>query len=196
MIQDIFKVPIYEYKLNLDTKALTEFCNEYKNDKGSRVANEGTWLTASGWQSPDLPLELPAIKSLINKIEGHSSNFASSIINNNMQFVINMWMNINEFKEGNRTHCHPHSDISGVYYVKTPENCGRITLEHPLKQTLDFADTPAKVQNFNEYNSPEWWLPPVEDTLYLFPSWLNHFVEPNMNTTTERISISFNTRDR
>jgi len=195
MIQDIFKVPIYQTKLELDTKKLTKFCNNYKKNEDSRVADEGQWLTASGWQSPNLSLELSDIKPLIEKIEEHATYFSSSIINNNIQFVINLWLNISNFKEGNRTHCHPNSDISGVYYVKTPEECGRLTLEHPIKHTLDFAETPMKVQNFNSYNATEWWMPPVADTLYLFPSWLNHFVEPNMNKTKERISISFNTRD-
>ena len=35
--------------------------------------------------------------------------------------------------------------------------------------------------------------PVAENTLYLFPGWLNHFVNPNLNKTEERISISFNT---
>ena len=38
-----------------------------------------------------------------------------------------------------------------------------------------------------------WWMPSEVNTLYLFPSWLNHCVEANENKTEERISISFNT---
>ena len=41
-------------------------------------------------------------------------------------------------------------------------------------------------------NSIEWFLPSIENGLYLFPSWLKHYVKPNMNKKEERISISFN----
>ena len=47
-------------------------------------------------------------------------------------------------------------------------------------------------ETMNEENSLEWWMPSIENYLYLFPSWLSHWVEPNLNKKEERISISFN----
>ena len=46
--------------------------------------------------------------------------------------------------------------------------------------------------DYNNYNSGTWWLPSEENNLYLFPSWLKHRVEPNLNKNENRISISFN----
>ena len=45
---------------------------------------------------------------------------------------------------------------------------------------------------WNPYNSATWKIPPTNNTLLLFPSWLNHTVDPNMNKKEKRISISFN----
>ena len=47
-------------------------------------------------------------------------------------------------------------------------------------------------EEYNQYNTSLVKAPAIENTLYLFPSWLMHYVESNMNKTEERISISFN----
>jgi uncharacterized protein (TIGR02466 family) len=47
-----------------------------------------------------------------------------------------MWANINPPGGFNRTHIHPNSLWSGVYYVKTPKNCGHLKLEDPRSVSL------------------------------------------------------------
>ena len=36
-----------------------------------------------------------------------------------------------------------------------------------------------------------WWLPAEKNLLYIFPSYLYHTVEPNLNKEENRISLSF-----
>ena len=48
-----------------------------------------------------------------------------------------------------------------------------------------------EVNSFNEYNSGVWKYSPKENLCLLFPSYLKHYVEPNLNKK-DRISISFN----
>ena len=43
----------------------------------------------------------------------------------------NMWANINPTHSYNKTHTHPNSLWSGVYYIKVPKNSGKIFLEDP-----------------------------------------------------------------
>ena len=43
-----------------------------------------------------------------------------------------------------------------------------------------------------DYNSALYNFIPKEGQLLLFPSWVEHFVKPNLNKTQERISIAFN----
>ena len=43
----------------------------------------------------------------------------------------NMWANINPTYSYNKTHMHPNSLWSGVYYIKVPKNSGNLFLEDP-----------------------------------------------------------------
>lgn len=191
MIHDIFKVPVCSIQLDLDIKKLQSFCNEYQQkDTGKSLSNVG------GYHSNYLSLEDLSLQPLIQEIKTHSSQFAKGFINNNEQVLANMWINISLYKDTNRSHNHPFSDISGVYYVKTPDDCGNIVFEHPALDVLNYYSPETKSKEFNEYNSPTWWKPAIENHLYLFPGWLKHRVEPNGNKTEERISISFNTIEK
>ena len=193
MIQDIFKVPLYEVKLDLDTKNLEHFCKKHQtNNPGRVISNVG------GYQSNDLDLwaNEPILSSLLNQIQIHSNKFAKEFIDKE-QALDNIWININSYKDTNKSHKHVGCDISGVYYVKTPDDCGNIVFEHPAKDVFSYYFyrhyNSKHPKEFNEYNSMFWSKPAVENILYLFPSWLNHFVEPNLNKTEKRISFSFNT---
>ena len=195
-IHDIFRVPVYSTQLNLDIKKLQSFCNEYQQkDTGRLLTNVG------GYQSNDLPLDKlkwpmgESLYPLVEEINTHSNKFAKEFINNNEQFLSNMWINISLYKDTNRSHNHPFSDISGVYYGKTPDDCGNIVFEHPAESVLVY-HLKEDSGELNEYNSPSWGKPVFENHLYLFPSWLKHRVEPNLNKTEERISISFNTIEK
>ena len=190
-VHDIFKVPIYSTQLNLDIKKLQSFCNEYQQkDTGQTKSNVG------GYHSNDLSLEDLSLQPLIEEIKTHSSQFAKGFINNHEQVLANMWINISLYKDANKIHNHPGADISGVYYVKTPADCGNVVFEHPAHDVLCYYlnRNGAIIEEFNAYNSPSWGKPAVENHLYLFPGWLKHYVEPNLNKTEERISISFNSQ--
>ena len=101
--------------------------------------------------------------------------------------VVNIWCNINYYKDTNAVHLHPHSVYSGVYYVQTPEDCGRICFQHPALDLLYHYPTKGKDTLFIGGA--------VERFVFIFPSWLKHYVQPNMNIDEKRISISFNIRE-
>ena len=48
------------------------------------------------------------------------------------------------------------------------------------------------VDSFTEHNSTLWKISAKTNKLIIFPSWLEHGVEPNMSNE-DRISLSFNT---
>ena len=188
-IHDIFKVPVYSTQLDLDIKKIQLLCNEHhQNNQGNFVSNIG------GYQSYNLMYYPTDLRPLIDEIESHSNKFSEEFLSTK-QVLSNIWININRYKDSNKSHFHAGADISGVYYVKTPDDCGKIAFEHPAIDVLDYySSEPSK--EFNEYNSQIWWKPAVENRLYLFPSWLKHHVEPNLNKTEERVSISFNTIEK
>ena len=48
------------------------------------------------------------------------------------------------------------------------------------------------LKTHNCYSSSVWWLPSKSGRLYIFPHFLKHYVEPNMNKDEPRASLSFN----
>ena len=187
-IQEIFSVPVYKIKLDLNVKELQSFCYQHKNIASRVISNRG------GYHSGDLSLDDITLQPLIEEIKTHSNKFAKTFYSKNKQILIHMWFNINLYKDSNISHRHPGADISGVYYIKTPNECGNIVFEHSAKDLYDYyyLDVKNRVDD-NVYNARTWWMPSEVNMLYLFPAWLNHSVETNKNKTEERISISFNT---
>jgi alcohol dehydrogenase YqhD (iron-dependent ADH family) len=47
------------------------------------------------------------------------------------------------------------------------------------------------IEKYNEHNSCVWNIKPAQNQLILFPSWLNHSVERNLNKK-DRMCIAFN----
>ena len=186
-IQELFKTPIYKVKLNLDNKIMKDYCfTLQKKDKGRCISNLG------GWQSNDLiGIHKPLMK-MIQEIVDHSNIFANNIGLKTPVKMGNCWININGYKDYNREHSHPHSILSGVYYLNTPKNCGNIFFKHPCNDYFNYDWDNKNIVNKNEYTSPEWWLPSTEGNLYIFPGWLTHYVKPNLNKKEKRISLSFN----
>jgi uncharacterized protein (TIGR02466 family) len=188
-VQEIFSVPIYQIKLDLNIKKLESFCNKYQHENTGRVVSN-----SGGYQSNDLPLDNVILQPLIEEIKIHSRQFAKTFYSKNEQILNNIWFNINLYKDFNVSHNHSGDDISGIYYIKTPNECGNIIFEHPAKDLFDYYFL--NVENRKEvniYNARTWWFQSEVNMLYLFPSWLNHSVEINKNKTEERISMAFNT---
>ena len=189
-VHDIFRVPVYEFQLDIDNHKLYNYCNEYKkSEKGRIISNLG------GYQSNDLDLNEPALQPLLKQITLNVNTFADQVMNSSEQKMNNIWFNINRYKDSNLLHNHPQSEISGAYYVKTPNECGRITFQHPAFDVLDYWDRlrRPKSEERSTYDSLAWNMPVYEGRLYLFPSWVNHRVESNLNLTEDRVSFAFNT---
>ena len=108
------------------------------------------------------------------------------------QFRIASWLNVNkQYNYNSRHHHDPHvgTFLSGVFYVKCPPDCGAIRFYDPRPHI----DTAPDMQYFYD-SKTHFEIFPKENMLLMFPSWLEHDVEPN-KSKEERISISFNILD-
>jgi len=196
-LKSLFAAPLYSADLNLNLTNLQHFCKKHqqKNKEGEDKSNNG------GYQSNFILPHKGPLDSLIKQIETNANIFAQQFLNKKVtQKITSIWMNTNSYKDSNRVHNHPGSAISGVYYIKAPSSAGNIVFQHPSMDELgfyynSFQALPGDVnepEEYNQYNTSLVQVSPIENTLYLFPSWLIHYVESNMNKTEERISISFN----
>ena len=183
MLIDLFKIGIYRNHLTLNNKELKEYCYDVEQSQdGTNISNKG------GFHSHDLDTNNIKIKEFMRQITSFANVYSEQIGYGEVK-LSNIWCNINSYKDYNQLHCHPNSKVSGVYYVKTPENCGEIEFHSPAYHVLEQSSLS---RADNPYTSISWWMPAEESILYLFPSWLMHLVRPNMNKEEERISFSFN----
>jgi len=184
-IVDIFKQFVVKLKLNEDLKKIIKFSFEIEKEKKGRfLSNKG------GFQSGDLNLKEPILNSLIKKIELNSNFLFNDYLKIKHQLSLdNIWININRYKDFNIPHVHSFSKLSGVFYVKIPNNSGKLSFinDFPIENFIN----PLNIIEYNQYTSSAWSFEPEENMLYLFPSWLKHYVNPNLSKQ-ERISISFN----
>ena len=188
----LFGVPVQFYNLSLDTSTLISYFYKLKNKNiGNIVSNEG------GWQSENLNLNINDLQPLIKNFQTPILNYSKICkFKKNLIFKIDtMWCNINEYKDYNISHIHPNSLFSGVYYLKTPKDCGNLVFEHPCGY-LEYNWNKNFIQDCVTHNSGIWKILPKKNYLFLFPSWLKHYVKPNLNKKEDRISISFNVTAR
>ncbi|MDC0453579.1 2OG-Fe(II) oxygenase family protein, partial [Alphaproteobacteria bacterium] len=156
-----------------------------KNPQGIKKSN------FKGWHSKDFNLKEDKPAKFISSI-GKNINTALNDMSWDLssQFVkiTSMWSIINEGGAWNQKHHHSNSDISAAYYVSAHDDCGDIVFYDPR---------PARVYKFpiakspNKLNATINSVKPEAGLLVLFPSYLEHSVNPNLSNK-KRIVISFN----
>jgi len=102
--------------------------------------------------------------------------------------ITNMWSIINKKDSFNQKHQHGNSNISAAYYVAAPESCGDIVFYDPRPAAV-YSHPISKSPNI--LNATINSIKPEEGLLVLFPSYLEHSVNPNLSGE-KRVVISFN----
>ena len=187
-MKDIFKISIYENNLNINNQEILNYILKLKKKStGVRKSNP------TGWQSNNLNLTESIFNELNNEISNNFLKYINQISLKNDFKITNMWANVNGYKDYNVLHDHGNSVISGVYYLKTPKQCGNIYFKHPFFQVMENVWSNCVKEN-SYYTSTSLSVPSIKAKLILFPGWLQHGVESNLNKKQDRISLSFNIR--
>lgn len=102
--------------------------------------------------------------------------------------ITSAWLNVN-FSRQCMSNNHVHKNtFSGVFYLKAPEESGKLVIENPsINKMWDGCDLALEK---NQFTAESVKIEPIEGNIILFPSYLPHSVETN-NHDEERISISF-----
>jgi uncharacterized protein (TIGR02466 family) len=178
-----FEVPNYQ---QLNQKLLPAIYAERKRDR------EGlNWSNNLGWHSKEFLHQNPAFKEIANLAVTNSLVTGREIgwdLTRFTMIVATCWAVINPKFASNFVHNHPNCVLSGVYYVKAPENCGGIFFKDPRDVAHMFSPAIAEI---TPWTLQKLTYRATEGKMIIFPSWLNHGVEPNLSDE-ERICISFN----
>lgn len=105
--------------------------------------------------------------------------------------VTNFWVNISPKYASNDYHIHNGSSYSGCLYIQCQEKSGEIRLNPSLNCNAEWMDllTDQYKDMYHLHSAVDF--KPKEGMMLLFPSYLMHKVNNNLEDT-ERISISFN----
>ncbi|WP_210485039.1 TIGR02466 family protein [Microvirga antarctica] len=140
----------------------------------------------------DLPWRVPVFGELVKALNSHVSAFAKEVeydLKGRKLVLDSLWINILPPGGVHTSHIHPHSVVSGTYYVTVPEGAGALKFEDPRLGFM-MASPPRKAKARPE-NRQFAYMKPKPGTVLLWESWLRHEVPVN-EAESERISISFN----
>ena len=196
MSDALFVTKLYRARLAVPS-GLTETClgiaaEDTAGRRWSRDHGYGGYTSYASLN--DLPRRASLFDELERKIARHVAGFAREL-----QFEMggrrceldSLWLNVMNKGAIHAPHIHPHSVISGTYYVTAPEGAGAIRFEDPRLAMMMAA--PPRRKTARPENRPFVDVTPRPGLLLLWESWLRHGVETS-RARQPRISVSFNYR--
>tara|TARA_R100001163_G_C5051442_1_gene188241 strand:+ start:191 stop:790 length:600 start_codon:yes stop_codon:yes gene_type:complete len=188
--QEIFSTLILENNLNLDVKAMNDYAYELR--KKGKVHKNQVASNIGGEHSSFVNLEEPVLQPLIKCITKMSYVYSNRLaVEEDFALAIdNMWFIINNYKDHNIQHTHPGSYLSGAFYSKAGEKCGNLVLKNPNPRIESYW-SPKYFKHPTNFNNAFRHVTPQTNRIIIFPSWLEHYVQPN-ETKEDRIVWSFN----
>ena len=196
-IQMLFPTPLWQSALD-DAALVADLahsCRTLAADDGagrrwSRAHNYRGYTSYASLN--DLPARDPAFGQLARWLVRQAQGFAASAhmdLAGRKPKLDSLWVNILKPGGGHSGHIHPHSIISGTFYIEVPPGAGAIRFEDPRLPLLMHApprtaDAPPEARSFVHVE-------PVAGVLLLWESWLRHEVLASA-AKSDRVSISFN----
>ena len=188
-VRSLFPTLLYEAEI-ADADMLAELAHSIRSlarddGAGVRWSREKNYSGYTSYASlNDLPKRDPALADLARRLARHAASFADEC-----RFGLSrkprldsLWVNLLKAGGQHSGHIHPHSVISGTFYVVVPPGSGAIRFEDPRLPLMMAA--PAREETFVAVE-------PRPGMLLLWESWLRHEVLPGRGRG-ERLSISFN----
>jgi uncharacterized protein (TIGR02466 family) len=103
-----------------------------------------------------------------------------------LRFDLEAWINIHERGGFNFLHVHEGAYLSGCLYLRVPVRLGNLVFRDPRPGAVHGSLKGPVANGYRDIS-----LKPEDELLVLFPSWLEHFVEPHAGDML-RIVIAFN----
>jgi uncharacterized protein (TIGR02466 family) len=140
----------------------------------------------------DLPHRATAFADLKKRLDRHASAFANDLhldLGGRRLRLDSLWVNVLKPGGAHSGHIHPHSVLSGTYYVTVAPGASRIRFEDPRLPMM--MASPPRSADAPEEDRQFVYAEPRAGQLLLWEAWLRHEVPANASKS-DRISISFN----
>ena len=185
IIEKFFPTHVYGKDVQLDNNKLAQDIINWSNqDKGVEKTNY------KGWHSTTDMGDKPEYQLLVTELLRMQKEIYDNEHIDRYARLGNMWANINPPGGMNMPHLHPNALFSGVYYVKSQPQSGRLKIYDP-RPGIQTNMPIRKPGNPGKDLWREAILEPVVGRIIMFPAWLWHSVEENTSNDI-RISVSFN----
>ncbi len=165
-----------------------------KEDKaGRRWSRENGYRGYTSYASlDDLPTRDPAFAALKKHLDKHTGAFVRALhldLNGVKLTLDSIWINVLEPGGVHTGHVHPHSVLSGTYYVTTPLGSSALKLEDPRLPLMMAA--PPRAEDAPEEEQTFVYLEPHAGDVLMWESYVRHEVPAN-EAKRARVSVSFN----
>ena len=179
-------------RLNTEIKAAAEAI-AVDDEAGRRWSREKGYKGYTSYASlNDLPWRAPEFAELVSHLDNHVAAFAKELdmdLGGTPLALDSLWINVLEPGGTHAAHIHPHSVISGTYYVDVPQGAGAIRFEDPRLAMMMAA--PPRRPRARAENRSFVEIAPRPGMVLLWESFLRHEV-PRNDGAEPRISVSFN----
>ena len=194
-MHQLFATQIYQAKVKTDLPDLMKEIRQIEkaDQKGREWSHDNYKNGYTSYGSWDQLHQLSSTFDVLEKqIRKHVVKFAKNLdydLPAGALKVNSMWVNIMPEGSLHSAHIHPHSVISGTFYVEVPKQASAIKFEDP--RLACFMNAPVPKPAAKKENRRFFSIAPVNSDLILFESWLKHEVPLNQSKKP-RVSVSFN----
>lgn len=103
--------------------------------------------------------------------------------------LTNSWITIQQNKSSLLRHNHTTSKLSAVLYLNVGDKASEVCFynPNPFVSICDY-----EIQNHTNFHYYK--IPPKNNTLIVFPGWMDHSSGPEPNKFVNRVALSFNTK--
>jgi uncharacterized protein (TIGR02466 family) len=196
MSRSLFATRLYEAQID-DPALLDDLAHSIRtfaedDQAGRRWSQDKGYTGYTSYASlNDLPRRDPAFADFQKLVSRHAATFADELAFDlgRKPKLDSLWVNLLKPGGHHTGHIHPHSIVSGTFYVEAPKGSGAIRFEDPRLPMMMAA--PLRSDDAPEELRPFVSVEPRPGLLLMWESWLRHEVLPG-TTKSDRLSISFN----
>ena len=140
----------------------------------------------------DLPKRASVFGELKKRLDRHAAAFAKDLhlnLGGRRLVLDSLWVNVLKPGGAHSGHLHPHSVLSGTYYVTVPPGSSPLRFEDPRLAMM--MASPPRLSDAPEEDRQFVYVQAEEGSLLMWEAWLRHEVPAN-RAKTPRVSVSFN----
>jgi uncharacterized protein (TIGR02466 family) len=194
-IKTLFVTKLYRAAVEgVDLRALNASCRAIaaEDEAGKAWSREKGYRGYTSYASlNDLPKRDPEFSTLAKLLDKHAVAFARELHFSSARKLKldSIWINVLEPGGAHSGHIHPHSVLSGTFYVDVPAGASALKLEDPRLAMMMAA--PGRSEDAPESERTFVYVAPKAGDVLMWESFVRHEVPAN-GAKKARVSVSFN----